>query len=129
VETGSITAAAVRLGVTQSAVSNLVAKLRAVIGDDLFVKAGRGIVATTRAHRLAGRARDLLRELARFAAFEGFDSARWRTLFIIAANDLQREALLPPWLRVCATTRPASICGSFRQTRQRPSFFATNIVT
>lgn len=96
VETGSITSAAVRLGVTQSAVSHLVAKLRGVIGDDLFVKAGRGIVATSRAHRLAARARTLLRELEHFAASEGFDPARWRTLFVIAANDLQREALIPP---------------------------------
>jgi DNA-binding transcriptional LysR family regulator len=96
VETGSITRAAVRLGVTQSAVSHLAAKLRGVVGDDLFVKAGRGIVATARAHRLAARARELLRELEHFAASEGFDPVRWRGLFVIAANDLQREALIPP---------------------------------
>ena len=43
-ETGSITAAAERLGVTQSAVSHLLDKLRAITGDPLFVKRGRGIV-------------------------------------------------------------------------------------
>ena len=95
VETGSITGAAHRLGVTQSAVSHLVNKLRAIVGDALFVKSGRGIVATTRAESLAAKARDLLRELERFAASEAFDPARWRTTFAIAANDLQRDALLP----------------------------------
>ncbi len=47
-ETGSITAAAERLGVTQSAVSHLLDKLRAITGDPLFVKRGRGIVRTGR---------------------------------------------------------------------------------
>ncbi len=96
VETGSITAAANRLGVTQSAVSHLAAKLRVIVGDDLFVKSGRGIMATARAEALAVKARELLRELERFAASETFDPSRWRTVFVIAANDLQREALMPP---------------------------------
>eukprot|EP01034_Spumella_vulgaris_P023529 gene23529-29753_t len=52
-ETGSITAAAERLGVTQSAVSHLLDKLRAITGDPLFVKRGRGIVPTARAEALA----------------------------------------------------------------------------
>ena len=95
VETGSVTAAAHRLGVTQSAVSHLIGKLKRIVGDALFVKSGRGIVATARAEALAVRARDLLRELERFAHSETFDPARWRTTFTIAANDLQRDALLP----------------------------------
>jgi DNA-binding transcriptional LysR family regulator len=95
VETGSVTGAAHRLGVTQSAVSHLVGKLRAIVGDALFVKSGRGIVATARAEALAIRARDLLRELERFAHAETFEPARWRTTFTVAANDLQRDALLP----------------------------------
>ncbi|MDH5340083.1 MAG: LysR family transcriptional regulator [Rubrivivax sp.] len=67
-EEGSITRAAQRLGVTQSAVSHLLDKLRAIVGDPLFVKSGRGIVATARADELADRARDLLDELRGFAA-------------------------------------------------------------
>lgn len=95
VETGSVTGAAHRLGVTQSAVSHLLGKLRAIVGDALIVKSGRGIVATARAEALASRARDLLRDLERFAHSETFDPSRWRTTFTIAANDLQRDALLP----------------------------------
>jgi DNA-binding transcriptional LysR family regulator len=73
VEAGSITGAAQRLGVTQSAVSHLLDKLRAITGDPLFVKSG----------------------LERFARSGEFDPARWRTTFTIAANDFQRDLLLP----------------------------------
>lgn len=40
VDTGSITAAAHRLDVTQSAVSHLLDKLRGITGDALFTKSG-----------------------------------------------------------------------------------------
>jgi len=94
-ETGSITAAAQRLGVTQSAVSHLLNKLRKITGDALFVKSGRGIVATSRAEVLGGHARELLRDLERFAREGDFEPARWNTTFTIAANDFQRDLLLP----------------------------------
>ena len=95
VETGSITGAANNLGVTQSAVSHQLDKLRSITGDPLFVKSGRGIVATAHANLLAGQARELLRQLQSFAHAGAFDPATWRTRFTIAANDFQRDALLP----------------------------------
>ncbi len=95
VEAGSVTGAAQRLGVTQSAVSHLLDKLRAITGDPLFVKSGRGIVATARAEELATEARSLLRQLQHFAHSADFDPGRWLTTFTIAANDFQRDLLLP----------------------------------
>ena len=95
VEAGSVTGAAQSLGVTQSAVSHLLDKLRAITGDPLFVKSGRGIVATARAEELAAQARDLLRQLQHFAHSGDFDPARWQTTLTIAANDFQRDLLLP----------------------------------
>jgi DNA-binding transcriptional LysR family regulator len=95
VETGSITGAAQSLGVTQSAVSHQLDKLRAITGDALFVKSGRGIVATASAAGLAEQARELLRQLQGFAQSGAFDPARWRGTVTIAANDFQREVLLP----------------------------------
>ena len=95
VEAGSITGAAQTLGVTQSAVSHQLDKLRAITGDPLFVKSGRGIVATARAAGLAVQARELLRQLQGFAQSGAFDPARWRGTVTIAANDFQREVLLP----------------------------------
>ncbi len=96
VEAGSITGAAQALGVTQSAVSHQLDKLRAITGDALFVKSGRGIVATARAGELAMRARELLHQLQGFAHAGAFDPARWQTTLTIAANDFQRDVLLPP---------------------------------
>jgi len=95
IETGSVTGAAQRLSVTQSAVSHLLDKLRAITGDPLFVKSGRGIVATARAEELAAQARSLLRQLQHFAHSAEFDPARWQTTLTIAANDFQRDLLLP----------------------------------
>jgi DNA-binding transcriptional LysR family regulator len=99
IEEGSITRAAQRLGVTQSAVSHLLDKLRAIVGDPLFVKSGRGIVPTVHAELLAGRARNLLDELHRFSSAAVFDPARLSARVTIAANDLQRDLLLPSLLR------------------------------
>ena len=98
VEEGSITRAAERLGVTQSAVSHLLDKLRAIVGDPLFVKSGRGIVATARAEALAKDARILLDAMRRFASSAAFDAASLRTTLTIAANDFQRDLLLPSLL-------------------------------
>lgn len=95
VEAGSVTGAAQRLGVTQSAVSHLLDKLRGITGDPLFVKSGRGIVATARAEAMAGQAQELLRQLQQFAHSAEFDPARWRASITIAANDFQRDLLLP----------------------------------
>lgn len=96
VEVGSITGAAQRLGVTQSAVSHLLDKLRVITGDALFVKSGRGIVATAHAEQLAAKARELLAAMEGFARSGEFEPTRWRCTFTIAANDFQRDVLLPP---------------------------------
>ena len=98
-EEGSITAAAARLGVTQSAVSHGLDKLRTLVGDPLFLRSGRGVVATARAEALAPRARTLLESMRGFVTEGGFEPANFSGRITIAANDLQRELLLPAVLR------------------------------
>lgn len=95
IEEGSITGAAGRLGVTQSAVSHSLEKLRELVGDPLFLRSGRGIVATARAEALAPQARALLEAMRSFSMVGSFDPARCDSRITIAANDLQREVLLP----------------------------------
>jgi len=94
-EEGSITRAAQRLGVTQSAVSHLLDKLRAIVGDPLFVKSGRSVVATAQAGELVERARQLLDQMREFGTPSGFDPSTVERTLTIAANDLQRDLLLP----------------------------------
>lgn len=105
-DAGSVTGAAQRLGVTQSAVSHLLDKLRAITGDPLFVKSGRGIVATARAEKLAEQARELLASLHGFAQTDPFDAATWKAHITIAANDLQRDLLLPPLMAALRKSAP-----------------------
>lgn len=109
VEVGSITGAAQRLGVTQSAVSHLLDKLRAITGDALFVKSGRGIVATAHAESLALKARELLAAMEGFAFAGEFIPSRWRCTFTIAANDFQRDLLLPPLALMLRHTAPGVV--------------------
>lgn len=108
-EEGSITRAAQRLGVTQSAVSHLLDKLRRIVGDPLFVRSGRGIVATARADVLFQRARLLLEELRGFATLGGFDPAGFSGTVTVAANDLQRDLLLPGLLRQLRLQAPGLV--------------------
>jgi len=105
-EEGSVTRAAERLGVTQSAVSHGLVRLRRICGDELFVKSGRGIAPTALAAELAGRARQLIDDLRAFGRAAGFDPARLVQTFTIAANDLQRDLLLPPLLRRLRAAAP-----------------------
>ncbi len=94
-ETGSVTAAARRLELTQSAVSHALDRLRVILGDPLFVKSGRGIAPTERARLLADQAAALLEGLRGMASQAAFEPATARLTLTVAANDLQRDLLLP----------------------------------
>ena len=59
----SVSRAAERLGVTQSAVSHTLDKLREIFEDPLFVRAGRGIESTARARALQGPVESVLDDL------------------------------------------------------------------
>lgn len=64
-EEGGATRAAVRLGLTQSAVSAALQRLRTMYGDPLFTRTGRGLAPTVRAQELRpviGAALDSCRE-------------------------------------------------------------------
>jgi DNA-binding transcriptional LysR family regulator len=106
IEQGSVTGAANALGVTQSAVSHQIDRLRALAGDALFVKSGRGIVPTARAETLAVQARELLERIQGFGVKQGFEPAALDRCFSIAANDLQRDLLLPALLQQIQTIAP-----------------------
>lgn len=99
VEERSVTRAAERLALTQSAVSHGLERLRLATGDALVLRAGRGIAPTAHAERLAAQARELLGGLRALAQPARFDPAACITELRIAANPLQRDLLLPPLLQ------------------------------
>lgn len=58
---GSVTGAARSLGLSPSAMSRTLSRLRAATGDPLLVRAGRGLVPTPRAVQLRGQVHELAR--------------------------------------------------------------------
>lgn len=87
-EEASATRAARRLNVTQSAVSNALARLRVLLGDPLVVRRGRGLVATPRAAELAPIVADVIARLG--TAVEngrGFVPAESTRSFTLALAD------------------------------------------
>jgi DNA-binding transcriptional LysR family regulator len=95
-EESSTTRAAKRLSVTQSAVSNGLARLRAALGDPLFVRSGRGLVATPRAEELRPLIAQAIGQLA--AAVEGggaFAPGDSTRRFTIAAADNHQVREIP----------------------------------
>lgn len=98
-EEGSVSAAAVRLEMSQPAVSHALDRLREIFGDPLFVKAGRGIRPTAHAHALGERARVVLDDLRALTVPPRFEPGAVALHFTLAANDYQRDLLLPGLLR------------------------------
>jgi DNA-binding transcriptional LysR family regulator len=84
---GHLGRAAQRLAMTQPAVSNALARLRAMTRDPLFVKSSRGVAPTPFARRLHGPVRDAL-DLIRggLAAAADFDPARSKRSFTVATG-------------------------------------------
>src|SRR4051812_13146277 len=84
----NVSRAARELGVTQSAVSHALAKLREHFGDPLFGRVSRGVQATTTARALRGAIDDLAdrgRALARRSG--DVDPADVRGRFTIGTTD------------------------------------------
>jgi DNA-binding transcriptional LysR family regulator len=92
-----VTPAAARLGLTQPAVSNALARLRKVFGDVLFVRTPRGVDATPFARELAEPVRQALALLeSALAHGPGFDPATSSRAFRFYMSDLGQIEFLPP---------------------------------
>ena len=85
-EERSVTKAATRLHLTQSAVSHALARLRDMLGDPLFVRMSSGLQATERAHQLAPRLRMALADIQSAVAAPSFDPAKSNRHFTISAG-------------------------------------------
>jgi DNA-binding transcriptional LysR family regulator len=92
-----VTAAAARLGLTQPAVSNALARLRALFGDALFVRTAAGMDPTPFARELAEPVRQALALLeSALAHGPGFDPATSTRAFRFYMSDLGQVEFLPP---------------------------------
>ena len=93
---GSVTAAGRKLKLSPSAMSRALARLRAVTGDQLLVRAGRGLVPTPRAIEMREKVR-LLVEEARSALrpAAGLNLSTLERTFAIRASDGLAELMGP----------------------------------
>ena len=92
----NVTLAAGRLHLTQSAVSQALAKLREAMGDPLFVRTGHSMQPTAKALAISAQIRQALDMISGALDLSlNFDSARTRRSFRIATTDHALMVLLP----------------------------------
>lgn len=104
---GGITAAAAKLHLTQPAVSHALGRLRDVLGDPLFERQGRRLVATPFARGLIEPVRQSLRgiEIA-LAEAERFDPATTRRRFTLGIRDVLEARILPALMHRISEAAP-----------------------
>lgn len=90
-----VTHAAEQLGLTQSAVSRTLSKLRAQFDDPLLVKSGKHLARTAKADRLYDPLNHILQQIKGLIEPEAFDPASTTGTIRIATSDYGTHTLLP----------------------------------
>lgn len=103
---GSVSRAAERIGVSQSAASHALQRLREHLGDPILLRAARGMVLTERARQMREPLRHALAELSRAIAPPSFSPAAEKRVFQLIAADYAQCLLLPPLLSRLAEEAP-----------------------
>lgn len=96
-----------RLNLTQSAVSHALTRLRTVLGDELFIRTGKGMVPTARALAMAPELRDVLRRIEAALGVEPFFPEKSNRRFVVAANDHITAVIIAPLSRALQKLAPA----------------------
>jgi DNA-binding transcriptional LysR family regulator len=107
---GNLSRAAERLGVTQSAVSQALARLRKLTNDPLFESHGRGVRPTPRALEIAGHARAALTHANAAFTPRTLDIASLKRTFIIDIGGGFDALILPKLYKVLAKSAPGVRC-------------------
>ncbi|HKW82223.1 MAG TPA: LysR family transcriptional regulator [Burkholderiaceae bacterium] len=105
---GSVSRAAERLGLSESAMSRTLARLRETTGDDLLVRAGRSMVPTPRASALRERVKELVEEAGAVLRPAGPELKldTLQRMFTVRANDGFIEAFAHLLVARCAREAP-----------------------
>jgi DNA-binding transcriptional LysR family regulator len=102
-----VTRAAARVGLSQSATSHALSRLRELLADPLLVRSGRGLSLTPRALRLLPTLDRALGELERAVSGEPrFDPSTARRTFRIGMADYLQALIMGPLLRKLAARAP-----------------------
>jgi LysR family transcriptional regulator, transcriptional activator of nodD3 and syrA len=102
-----VTRAAGRVGLSQSATSHALSRLRELYGDPLLVRSGRALTLTPRAARLLPLLERGLGDIESAIAEEPeFEPSTARRTFSIGTSDYLQALLMGPLLRQIATRAP-----------------------
>jgi DNA-binding transcriptional LysR family regulator len=102
-----VSRAALRVGLSQPAMSNALARLRATFGDALLVRSPRGMEPTARGLELAGQVRQVLRQVERVLTPDtAFEPARCERRFVLRMSDLLSRLFLPGIARALLSEAP-----------------------
>lgn len=107
-----VTRASVRLGLTQSAVSNSLSRLRTLFSDRLFIKSSRGVLPTKRALAIWPEIHEAIARLQGIVQPERFAPATSTREFRLSVVDLD-AALLTPHLFSCIQREAPRVSLSF----------------
>jgi DNA-binding transcriptional LysR family regulator len=103
----SVTRAAGRVGLSQPAVSNALARLRSLLGDPLLVRTGRGMEPTARALELSGPIQQALESIRRaLSPAASFEPERSPYTFRVRSADNLELSLLPRLLERLGRVAP-----------------------
>jgi DNA-binding transcriptional LysR family regulator len=106
-EERSVTDAAERLGLSQPAMSNALARLRRLIGDPLFVRTSEGMAPTPRAQEIAEPIRQALNHIQHALQQQrAFTPAAAERTFTLATTDYAELVLLPRLMEKLAMDAP-----------------------
>ena len=102
-----VSRAAVRIGLSQPAMSNALLRIRALFRDDILVRTAHGMEPTPRALELAATVRSVLRQVERtFERQSDFDPAKSSLLFRIRMSDVVGLLFLPGIVASLGKTAP-----------------------
>lgn len=107
-QTGSVTAAAARLTLSQPAISHALNRLRDMVGDPLFVRSRNTLVPTPRAEAMIEPVRSLV-EAARSVVLVGaFDPGTSERAFRVGSSDFTMLLIVPALVRLLRAQAPRS---------------------
>jgi len=101
-----ISRAALRLQLSQPAVSHSLARLRQLLDDPLLVRGQGGLVLTPRAHELTGPLAEALAQVRILLGPGGFQPSTARRTFRLAMSDYGALVVLPRLLRTVRRAAP-----------------------
>jgi len=95
IEEGSVRRSAVRLNLSQSAMSRVLSRLRVLLNDPLFIRQGQHLQPTKRAIEISNTINQPLESLRTLLAPTDFNPIHCKQHFCIATTDYAMQTILP----------------------------------